>query len=122
MTAAPRGMVTVYSFSSGRSARELVPPTDVTTTPSGRPISSSWSTAPLVVWNRPPAASTTECRRFLLLVSVIRSPATNGPIRAPDGTAGSGARLAPSPATADPPQAPPPAPPPGGRPHVRARP
>ena len=50
-------------------------PTEVTTTPSGPAIRSSCATAPLVVWNSPPAASTIECRRPLGSVRVIRSPA-----------------------------------------------
>ena len=79
-------MVTVNSFSSGRMARNAVPPTELTTTPSGPPMSSSWLTPPLVVWNVPPRASSTECRRPLGSVRVIRSPAWSGPIRTPDGT------------------------------------
>ena len=74
-------MLTVNSFSSGLMAKNCVPPVEFTTMPSGRAISSSWLTAPLAVWNCPPAVSTTECRRPFGSVRVIRSPAWNGPSR-----------------------------------------
>src|SRR5687768_5788731 len=54
--------------------------------PSARPIRSSWLTAPLAVWNWPPALSTTEWRRPFGSVRVTRSPARNGPRLTPEGT------------------------------------
>src|SRR5215212_4680332 len=85
MTAAPRGIATVKSRSKGRTARYSTPLTEVTTTPSGRPIRSSWFTEPFAVWNCAPAASTMEWRRPFGSIRAIRSPASNGPRLTPDG-------------------------------------
>src|SRR5690606_38695013 len=97
-TAAPRGIVVVNSASSGRNARNSVPPVVRTTRPSGRPISSSWSITPREGWNLPPSASTIECRRPLASVSVIRSPARRSPRRTPDRSG-----VPPAPGAAGPP-------------------
>src|ERR671917_1393942 len=105
-------MVTVNSLSSGRSARNGVPPAEVTTTPSGPAIRSSCRTAPLVVWKAPPGARTTEWRRPLGSVRVIRSPGSRGPRRTPLGGS----------ATADAPQTQLPARSEGGRADLHAGP
>jgi hypothetical protein len=63
MTAAPRGIDSTKSTSSGRSARYCVPLVDDTTLPSGAPINSSCSIAPRWVWNCLPAVSVTVCNR-----------------------------------------------------------
>ena len=45
-------------MSSGRSTRKGSPLFDLTTLPSGSPITPSWAIAPRWVWNSPPVAST----------------------------------------------------------------
>src|ERR1044072_1050318 len=80
-------------------------------------MSSSCSTAPLVVWKRPPSASRTESRRFFLSVGVIRSPAGSSPRRTPDSTAGCSVLGSP---TGDPEEAELPARAVGGLAHVGA--
>src|ERR1700744_2297626 len=72
-------MATVKPASSGRSARYWVPPEDVTTLPSGWPISSSWLIEPRWVKNDLPGVSTRWWGRALGWVSWTWSPASKGP-------------------------------------------
>src|ERR1700761_5304594 len=72
-------MASVKSASSGRRATYGVPPEDVTTLPSSRPISSSWLIDPRWVKNDLPGTSTSWWWRPLGAVSCTWSPATNGP-------------------------------------------
>src|SRR5665647_1459402 len=78
-TAAPLGMESTKSASSGRSAREATPPVLTTTEPSGPPIRSSWRKYPLCVWKVAPGASVMVCNRPRGSVSCTRSPGRSGP-------------------------------------------
>src|SRR3954451_3072183 len=73
-TVAPRGIDSTKSDSSGRRARYSTPPVELTITPSGRPIKSSWAMAPLWVWKSLPFSNTTVCSLPLLSLSCTRSP------------------------------------------------
>src|ERR1700760_173812 len=72
-------MASVKSASSGRRATYGVPPEDVTTLPSWRPMSSSWLIEPRWVKNDLPGTSTSWWCRPLGSVSCTWSPGSKGP-------------------------------------------
>ena len=83
-TAAPRGMETTNSESSGRNTRYSPPADEVTVNPSSRPISSSCSRWPLLEKNRLPGSRQKLWRRPLPSRSRTHSPARSGPRWTPD--------------------------------------